>query len=492
MKSKKNRLKNLTEGAGLFQKFYSQHKGLSLFITFSFLLAVFFRTYNYLGRVAVVNDHSRDALIGLYAAKHFLLPQIGAFSQAPFFFGPWWYWIMFIFYLFPFGVLTPWFFMTLLSLIFIVIIFFVGREIGGVWMGAVSVFYASISNSLIANSFGVWNPAIIPLLVLLVIFFSMRYVGGGRFINLVFAAFLSTLSFTIHFQTALVAPIVLGAILIKRPRVQNLFFLIAAGLVPLVPFLYFDLRFNWFETKRIIHYLTVDQFTYWIPNRWLTYGLIYWPKTWSTIIGANDWFARILIGLVSVFTVWRLKYLDRYKMYFFFAASFVAQVVIFRYFRGERFDYYSMFAYPSVILLTAWMTMELFKINRIVGFALFSLVAILSLQASASLLNKTVVVNYKSISILKQDLYSVYPNDKFDIYGLGGNGKNFGLPFALLVHSDNRTSMEGRKIGIYEDSSKLTWQEIKDEEISGFTLYRTTPEVVFSDVVEWWRSNPPQ
>ena len=472
--------------------FYQKNRVLSVFIIIGIVFSVFFRTYNYFERISVVNDSSRDAIIGYFARQNFVLPQIGAFSQAPFFFGPWWYWILFMFYFIPLGVLTPWYVMTFLSIVFVFLIFLVAKEIGDNIYATVALFFAAISTDLIKNSFNIWNPAIIPILSLLLIIFCIRYVKQKSTLDLFLAGFILSLAFTIHFQTALIAPTILISLILRKPTIKQLAVLILSFFIPLLPFIYFDLRFNLFEIKRIIHYVTVDQYNYYVPNRWLTYAWDYWPSTWSSILGGNSW----IIKIVGVFLVWlsisRLKQFNKYKYYYLIFASFAVEVILFRYFRGIRFDYYSLFAYPTVILLTSWVISELFKINKLAGLILFVFISFFTISSTVDALGDISPVNYISVKSIKNDIYLHYPLEKFDVYGIGDSGKNYGLPLGLLIYADNRVSDDGVKVGIFEEKDGLSWQILTGEQLKTFKLYSTNPPVVYKDVVEWWKIDPPK
>ena len=73
------------------------------------ILALYFRFYNYTDRLSIHTDNGRDAQIAKFALDNLIIPQIGPFSQAPFFFGPWWYWFLALTYLLPLGVFSPWY-----------------------------------------------------------------------------------------------------------------------------------------------------------------------------------------------------------------------------------------------------------------------------------------------------------------------------------------------------------------------------------------------
>ena len=134
-------------------------------------LTVFFRFYNWTGRIYIHADNSLFTQAAKYGVDHLLIPQIGPFSQSTFFTGPWWLWILEVVYFLLFGILSPWLFMSLLSVIFVGFIFLIGKEIGGRWIGLIAALLGAISTAQIDNSFTVWNAGIDPMISLLAIFF---------------------------------------------------------------------------------------------------------------------------------------------------------------------------------------------------------------------------------------------------------------------------------------------------------------------------------
>src|SRR3990167_2783182 len=122
------------------------------------LLAIFFRFYDYLDRIVILADNSRDVQVAKYALDHYKIPQIGQFSSAgPFFYGPWYYWILMLFSVIPLGLLSPWYMMTFFSIVFILLIYRLGREIESKWVGIIAAFFAAVSPALISNSLATWN-----------------------------------------------------------------------------------------------------------------------------------------------------------------------------------------------------------------------------------------------------------------------------------------------------------------------------------------------
>lgn len=153
---------------------YKEPKLVLLFLI-TLISAIVFRIYAYFDRIYFFADSTLFVQAAFFAFKNIKIPQIGPFAQAPFFTGPWWLWILEILFIVPLGILTPWYIMTFFSLISIVLIYFVGKEIGGKWLGALSAFFAAISTTQIDNSFMTWNAAADLILGLIAVFFTLQF-----------------------------------------------------------------------------------------------------------------------------------------------------------------------------------------------------------------------------------------------------------------------------------------------------------------------------
>lgn len=491
MKTKNNYSNYFTRQKLKIKKFIKKEPQLSLFLLATFLIAVFFRVYNYLDRIYFYADNALFVQAAYYARENFKIPLIGPFAQAPFFTGPWWLWILEVLFIFPFGVLTPWYFMTLASIIFILLIYITGREIGGKWVGALSALLAGISTGQIDNSFMTWNAAADPYCGLLAILFFVKFLKTKQTRYLFLLSFIISLAFAIHFQTFLLAPLILAAVLTTRPKLKNFIALILGGLIPLLPFLYFDLRFNWFETRRIIDYVTIGQYRVYVPNRWLTYAGVYWPATWSWIIGGVPWMGYFIMALVSLTSLAKLKNYKQHLSYFFIAASFVISVILLRYYRGERFFYYTNYAHAYVLLFTAWTIVEVYKFKKVLGIIAASLIIAFSFSESLKNFNPR-VITYRQINNLISEIYQKYPDSSIDIYECPFNGSMISTPVSYKMYYDSKNTLDGVKIGVCNQDMKLSWREVQEHEINKEYMYqhKSTPNI-YTEMTEWWISNPP-
>ena len=285
--------------------------------------------------------------------------------------------------------------------------------------------------------------------------------------------------------------LILVSLLTVRPKIKNLFFLFIGILIPLLPFLYFDIRFHCFETRRIIDFLTIAQYRVYVPNRWLTYGGIYWPTTWASIIGGETFVAYGIIVLLVLFSFLNLNDLKKEKNYYFIALSFAISVFLFRYYRGERLFYYANFSHAFVLLVTTWTLFQAFKFKKILGILTLLLVTIFSLKANSTNL-KPRIITYGQVSTMVREIYQKYPGSYFAIYECPFSGSMISMPVAYKMYYDGRISLDGIKIGVCNEGFKLSWREVGNQEIDKPYMYqnKSTPRV-YQETTEWWVTHPP-
>lgn len=457
-----------------------------------FVIGFFFRTYNWYERIYIHADNSLYAQIAKYALDTWSIPQIGVFPQAPFFTGPEWLWVLQIFYFLPLGVLSPWYVMTFLSFVFIYLVFWVGREVGGKWLGLLAAFFAAISTGQIDNSFSVWNTAADPFLIMMALIFLIKFYKSKKLLWMFLIAFTISFAITVRFQMLITIPVIAVALFCHRPRIKYFLVAFIGFTLPLLPFLFFDLRYNWFELGRIYDYATIGQFRIYVPNRWLTYAGVWWPEMWGLTIGGSKWIGGLLIFLVSIATLINLKRFKKNIAYFLIAISFVLEVILFRYFRGERYVYYSLFAHGTILILSSWAIMHVYKYQKIAGVILIVIISFLTLQQSVKNLESR-EISFPKIESFKQEIYDNNHAESYDIYGCTFNGSRIGRAVALLIYGDGKNIESSLKIGVCEGKEKYEWVKLPDEDAANRnSWFAATTSTTHREAIEWWKENPPK
>lgn len=80
--------KILTTKKHHFVNYLKKNPLTSLALCLIFLIALFFRTYNYFDRIYFYADNTHYVELAYYAHHNLKISQIGPFAQAPFFTGP--------------------------------------------------------------------------------------------------------------------------------------------------------------------------------------------------------------------------------------------------------------------------------------------------------------------------------------------------------------------------------------------------------------------
>ncbi|HCM37846.1 TPA: hypothetical protein DIS61_04305 [Patescibacteria group bacterium] len=459
-----------------------------------FLLAFFLRTYHFADRINFETDNTRDALVADYAKDHHKWPLIGQVTSAgPFYYGPWWYWFLSIVGRLPLGYLTYWYVAIVLSMIFIIITMAVGWEIGGIKLAVLAGIFASVSQAQVGNALSIWNPSIIPLLSLTSLFFLVRWFKYGKTKDFIGIGFFWSLAMTIHFQTILTLPVLLVALVSRRPGVkQGLLFLLFLAL-PFIPLLIFDLKFDWYNSKSVYWYLTKGQYKIWVPNRWLTYAGEYWPKTWSYIIGGYQMIGGLLMSLISILTLMSLRQWKKHVLFLLVAIVFVLEVILFRSYRGERFVYYSFFAHGTVIILSAWVVQRVLSINKWIGAILFLMLVGGSLMQVGENMQQATIVSYTRVASVKNALYQGFPNQKFALYGCKHTGFLSAYALSYLIYRDGMNDGNGTKIGVCFEGDPIETRVLLTEEllVKDPVWYDKSALKVHKETLEWWIDSPP-
>ncbi len=387
----------------------------SLLIGFTLFAALFFRVYNYSNRIYIESDNTRDVQVAKYAADHGSIVQIGQYTSAgPFFYGPLWYWVLEAFSLFPLGKFTQWYLMTGLGFLLIFITYKTGKEIGGKYMGAAAALFAAVSPLTIRNSLAVWNPASVPLLVVLSLYFLVRFAKTQKLKYAFYVSLIVGASITIHFQSVLILPTLLVTFVLGKFSWKKIPVMLGGFILPFLPLLWFDIRFHWTNFQKIYLYLTVGQYAIWVPNRWLTYAFNYWPKAVTEIIGGNFYISYLLIISMCLLFLLNIRKIKVNELIYAILVTFLMEIVLFRYYRGERYLYYSYFAVPTVLLLTAWTVTKMFKLNKYLGSAFLLLIVGGTLWSTILQLTPP-RYTYGEIKRVKNEIYKAYPGQTFSV-----------------------------------------------------------------------------
>ena len=180
------------------------------------------------------------------------------------FYGPWWYLILSIpFFLFsgnPQGIA---FFMGLIGVAAILLSFYVGKKIGGFFLGIVFSAFISVSSILVSYSSQIWNPDIIPFFAVLTLLFLYTFAFEGKNVRKSISLFLGVIvgliiDLEIIFGFLFFLGILISLFFVFKKRLSvKIFLVFALGLLfVFFPRIIFELRHNFLMTRKAIGFFS--------------------------------------------------------------------------------------------------------------------------------------------------------------------------------------------------------------------------------------------
>ncbi len=418
------------------------------------LMGAFLRFYNYPFRYSMGEETIRDAVIGIEGARQLQFPLTGSFSSlGPFTFGPWYAYQLIIFYLIVPSVYSPWMYLSIISVLYIFIMYKIGKILGGENFGLIVSFLAAISPAQIISATHLTSHNNTNLFAALAIWFFLIVLSKNKPKWLSFLlGFIIGVGMNLHFQMAglLILPLI---VLINKRKLLSFVYSGLGVVVSFVPMLIFEMNNHWFTTRNIFFYLTEGKNAIYVPNRWLFYVRDFWPAFWSDALGVPVWFGSIIIILLVVSLTWLGWKKKLSKNLILLILSFLVNFIMLRYYWGPRFFGYLNFLRPFVFIFTAFAIIS-FKYKKIyIGLILLPFIIFFSYPRIVSELapDSFGKIIYDKIVQLEQK----YPNKNFILltcskkYDSSYNSLAFSMLFSL--EQKNKSSDKGIKIALEKD-----------------------------------------
>jgi len=417
------------------------------------LLGAFLRFYNYPYRYSLGEETIRDAVIGIEGARQLQFPLTGSFSSlGPFTFGPWYAYQLIIFYLLIPFVYSPWIYLSIISVVYIFIMYKIGKILSGKIFALVLAFLAAISPAQIISATHLTSHnntnlfAVLSIWIFLILLTKNKSKWWSFLLG-----FIIGIGMNLHFQMSglLILPLTL---LIYKRKLLNF---VCSGLgviVSFIPMIIFEMNNHWFTTRNIFFYLTEGKNAIYVPNRWLFYVRDFWPSFYPHALGVPVWFGGIIIILFIVSLIWLgwKKKLSRNLI--ILISAFLFNFILLRYYWGPRFFGYLNFLRPFVFIFTAFAIINLKYKKAYIGFVLIPLIVFFSYPRTMSELKKDPYSMWIYSGV--RELEKKYPNNKFSLYTCSTKYNSFynGSAFStlLLLEMKNKHDDKGIKIGLKE------------------------------------------
>lgn len=418
------------------------------------LLGSFLRFYDYPNRWALAYDQAWFAVIARHALHTFQLPLLGPFaSGGPFQTGGEWFWIVMLGIIpLPQFIITPWVFITLLSVVQIYLLYVLGKAYKDRTTGLVLAFLGAISPSLVLQSTNLTSQMTVSILATVFLLFAIIYIKSKKLSALFYAALSIGFAFAIHFQGIMLIPsIAILIVLTKSFHWKKLVFVFLGLFIPWIPVFLVDATNHFYNTISILTYYTnpQSQASYDVlGRRWLTYILEFIPSSWGYLIGGNKWVGYIEILLVGAIVVRDFIRKKITLQLWFMLLTIAFLTVVLRYLRVPLYANYINFLHPFILLLITSCIIAIWRLNKLVAMLIMGIVIVFTFQE----LYKNIVIstNYTAesttewVKVLKQK----YPGESFDIYDYNLKNGHRSMPLVYFLQTEGLTDNNGRRIGI--------------------------------------------
>lgn len=461
-------------------------------------VSAFLRFYNYGNRWGLAYDQAYGAIIGRYALQEGKIPLVGPFSSAgPFQTGGEWYWFIMLGTIFPDTVNSPWIFLTLTSIIFVLLMIFLGKELVnkefGIFVGAMAAF----STSQIAQSLNLTNQSVVSLFSLLAIWASIKYIRLRKLKYIFLLGLTVSISATIHLQGAALLFLILTTLLFAgMPRIKEIGSLFLGLFIPTIPILIFDLKNDFVNTRNMIQYYLYDQYKISLDvlgRRWITYLSSFWPTGFAHIIGGNSILSIFIMAGLTISIFFSLLKKKLSKEWVVIAASFLLMIIFLRYLRTPLFDSYLIFLHPFIFLLTGWLIFFLFK--KSIFLRILLLVIILTGSLIKDLPELKVLGNYSALEAQEslKILTEKFPDEKFSIYSYKYKWADKNLILSLYLYTEDKIADNGRRIGIIVPTEEANFKYPIIQDKFGYHLVdlQSSSSSVLA-AAQWINVNPKQ
>lgn len=338
-----------------------------------------------------LGDEGRDALVALGILQGHLTLLGPRASAGNFFTGPIYYYMMAPFlWLFRLDPVGPAVMVGLFGIATVWLIYIVGKDFFDKKTGIIAAALYSVSPLVITYSHSSWNPNTVPffsLLTLYLLYKAVTKVRSWKYYLLV--GFLLGICIQLHYISLFLAVIVAVSLFLMHwflnnkilivPLIKYYLEILAGFLIGFSPFIAFEVRHGFPNTKTIIQFITSDT----TSQSYATYSVFYQPIT--------DVFFRLFGRLVfnypspDLYRVYSLIYLQLFGLVILIfaiasiivllrnknkfvvillSAWLVLGVGLFGLYKKPIYDYYMVFMFPLPFFLIGNLVGKAFDLKK--------------------------------------------------------------------------------------------------------------------------------
>ncbi len=405
------------------------------------ILAVFLRFYNLKELAVFLADQASDssAVLAMTRGQFTLLgpiTSVGGFHN-----GPIVYYLMLPFYLFFKGAaISGTIFQSVLQILTIPVIFVLGKKIRNIETGLLASFLFAISPLMVDYSRAAFNsyPAIFFSSVILYLYLKTR----EKFSALVTLLLGISLGFILqmhYFSISIILLTIIAPLLLDKniPKVKYYLSLLIGALIGFSPFILFEIRHQFLNSKLFWEYLGIEQ-----GQNSIGYALEIWPNLIGRLLmGENTWGGVAIFVFTAIITIYLLKKQDLKNNYLQLLTLFFLIINVINIIYGHELQthYLVVFHIPLIILFALALTL-IFDKNKsaLIGVA----VILLLLNSHSYNLGKKTHPLQDGLSITDfEKAAEIIHNDKNGDFNVAmhAQGDNRAMPLRYTLNLLNET-----------------------------------------------------
>lgn len=327
----------------------------------TFIIGVFLRLYKLDGFTTFLGDQGRDAIVikRILTLEHF--PAIGApTSIGQVYLGPFYYyfitpWLWF----FRFNPIGLAFGVAVFSSIYLLINYFIAKELFGKKIALISTIFLSFSSVLIDFSRFSWNPNLLPLFTLLTVYFVIKSLKTNKWYFFALSGAFISFSIQLHYLALfLIPPIAILLInnlikIIKQSnnetmkQLNNYLFMFFSFLFFSSPLIIFDLRHNFLNSKLFLA-LFKSSGTGFLTKINSLFDSFYYLNLYAFNINLNKFFVYILLLFLFIILFTLIKKASNLRTFLFI---FILTVLGMSLYNGPKHPHYFVVLYPLYYII---------------------------------------------------------------------------------------------------------------------------------------------
>lgn len=328
------------------------------------LLGIFLRFYRLEGFVTFLGDQGRDAIVvkRILTLEHF--PAIGApTSIGQVYLGPFYYyfiapWLLFFNYQ-PLGLA---FGVAFFSSLYLLINYFIVKELLNKKVALISTIFLSFSSVLIDFSRFSWNPNLLPLFTLLTVYFVIKSLQTNKWYFFALSGAFISFSIQLHYLALFLIPpvvILFMTTFIKKikqsnngtmKQLKNYLLMFFSFLFFSMPLIIFDLRHNFLNSKLFLALFKSSETSFLTKFNSLL-DSFYYLNLYSLNIKLNKFFVYLLLLFLFIIIFTLIKKTSNLKTFLFI---FLITILGMSMYSGPKYPHYFGILYPVYFVIISY------------------------------------------------------------------------------------------------------------------------------------------